>query len=318
MQPNISEQSNLHVDDFLLHINNPELLAILNIQNTLLQELQSYAVNHGFKQLMPVLISPFTDPLNHQVYPAELQYEDKKLKLTASMIFHKQLALVPQNMDKIFIVSPNIRLELASTKSSDNHLLEFSQFDLEMKDTSMEDVMHFLEGLYIHVFDTIEKKCEEELKILDRNLPKLSRPFPRYSTRGVPLDRVDEFCTQISQESQTPCFITSFKREFYDREDLDVAGTYRNFDMVYPEGYGEALSGAEREYVYDDIIRRMDETNIDKTLFQSYLEVAKRGLLPKTAGAGVGIQRLLKFICGKRAIADVCLFDRSINSEFAF
>lgn len=308
----------LDVDNFLAHINNPELVAVLNIQNVLLQELQHYAINQGFKQLMPVLISPFTDPLNHQVYPADLQYEEKRLKLTASMIFHKQLALIPRNVDKVFIMSPNIRLELASKKSSENHLLEFSQFDLEMRNASMEDVMDFIEGLYITLFDAVEKQCSEALKQLGRSLPKLSQPFPRYSTKEIPLEKVDEFCNQLSRESRVPCFVTSFKREFYDRQNPDMPDTYHNFDLIYPEGYGEALSGAEREYVYNDIIRRMHETNTDKTLFVNYLEVAKRGLLPRTAGAGMGIQRLLKFICGKKAIADVCLFDRSITSKFIF
>ncbi|HEX7733724.1 MAG TPA: asparagine synthetase A [Ktedonobacteraceae bacterium] len=311
-------QSYPHVDDFLRRAADPELLAILTIQNVLLQELQYYAVNQGFTQLMPLLLSPFTDPLNHQVYPAELQYEDKKLQLTASMIFHKQLSLIPEGMDKIFIMSPNIRLELASKKSSENHLLEFSQFDLEMKNASMEDVMHFIEGLFVTLFETVEKKCAGELKILGRSLPGLSQPFPRYSTRGIPLEKVDAFCAQVSEEAQSPCFITSFQREFYDRYDPDVPGAYRNFDLVYPQGYGEALSGAEREYIYDDIIRHMRETSTGTALFENYLEIARRGLLPKTAGAGIGIQRLLKFICGKRVIADVCLFDRSINSTFTF
>lgn len=311
-------QRHSEVDDFLRHMNNPELFAILTIQNVLLQEMQQYAILQGFKQLMPLLISPFTDPLNHEVYPAELQYEEKRLKLTASMIFHKQLSLIPSTMDKIFIMSPNIRLELAAKKSSENHLLEFSQFDFEIKNASMEDVIAFIEGLYIAVFAAIEEKCHEELKLLGRSLPKLSQPFPKYSTRGIALEKVDDFCQQVAQESPSSCFITSFKREFYDREETTAPGMYRNFDMFYPEGYGEALSGAEREYLYDDILRRMHETRTDTTLFENYLEIARRGLLPKTAGSGIGIQRLLKFICGKRTIADVCLFNRSIDSNFAF
>jgi len=318
MQSNLTAHADLSVDAFLRHLESPELLAILSIQTVLLQELQKYLVHQGFTQLMPVLISPFTDPLNHQVYPAELQYEDKKLQLTASMIFHKQLALIPSDMHKIFIVSPNIRLELASTKSSDNHLLEFSQFDLEMKNASMEDVMTLLENLFLSVFDRIEQKCEKELRVLGRTLPRLSRPFPRYTTLHLSPDKIDAFCAQISREADVPCFITSFKREFYDREDPDLPGTYRNFDMVYPDGYGEALSGAEREYIYEDILRRMDETHVDTVRFRNYLEIAKRGVLPETAGAGIGIQRLIKFICGKRVISDVCLFDRSMNSNFAF
>ncbi|MCZ6925493.1 MAG: asparagine synthetase A [Rickettsia endosymbiont of Ixodes persulcatus] len=310
---------NVHkVDNFLKHIKNPEIIAVHTIQNVLLRELQNYAFNNGFKQLMPLLMSPITDPLNHEVYPAEIRYENTPLKLTASMIFHKQLALIPNAMEKILIMAPNIRLELAKKKSSENHLLEFSQYDIEIKNADMNEVMDYLEGLYVHTFSEIERQCNKELKVLGRTLPKLNGAFPRYSTENIPWEKVDVFCHEISTKEKIPCFITSFKREFYDKEDPSKPGTYRNFDLVYTEGYGEALSGAEREYEYDSIMRRMKELDMNLEPFANYLEVAKRGLLPRSAGAGIGIQRLLKFICGKKAIRDVCLFDRSILTDFAF
>ncbi|HYO55767.1 amino acid--tRNA ligase-related protein, partial [Archangium sp.] len=219
---------------------------------------------------------------------------------------------------RIFIMAPNIRLELASKKSSENHLLEFSQFDLEIKNGTMDDVMSFIEGLYVHLFGVLGTECAAELRALGRTLPRLVTPFPRYSNIGLRPEEVDSFADKLSRESRLPCFITSHKREFYDREDPDRPGTYRNFDLVHPEGYGEALSGAERTYEYDDIIRRMTELDMDLTPYANYLEVARRGLLPRTAGCGIGIQRLLKFICGKQAIADVCLFDRCVKTRFTF
>ncbi len=307
-----------HINKFLTHINRDKMQAILNIQNVLLLELQKFAFASGFKQIMPILMSPITDPLNHQVYPAEINYEEKRLKLTASMIFHKQLAMVPKKVDKILIMAPNIRLELASKKSSSNHLLEFSQFDIEMKNATIEDVMNFLEKLYIYIFNTISEKCANDLNMLDRKLPVLKSPFPKLSTEGILLEEVDSFCHRVSEEAELPTFIINFKREFYDKENPSKPGTYHNFDIVYPEGYGEGLSGAEREYQYDEIIRRMNELNMNLTPYANYLEVAKQGLIPRTAGCGVGIQRLLRFICGRPLINDVCLFDRSIESEFVF
>ncbi|MCR3761611.1 asparagine synthetase A [Clostridium felsineum] len=309
-------ENSIGIEKFLNHINDPELIAILNIQNVLLQELQNYAVNNGFKQLMPLLISPFTDPLNHQVYPATIKYGDKMLSLTSSMIFHKQLSLIPKNINKVFILSPNIRLELEHKQKTGNHMLEFSQFDFEIKNASMNDVMKYIEGLYIYIFDIIQKRCSEELKILNRQLPKLQKPFPVYSTTEIPLDEVDDYCTKLSKELNSPFFVTNLKREFYDREDPDRPKTYRNFDMFYPEGYEEALSGGEREYIYDDIIRRIAENDTDKKPLENYLKIAKMGLLNKSAGAGIGVQRLLKFICGKRKIEDVCMFNRSVGTNF--
>lgn len=313
----ITEKTYL-LDTFLDHINSDKLEAILNIQTMILLELQAFAVKSGFTQLMPILLSPITDPLNHDVYPAELQYEEKRLKLTASMIFHKQLSLIPNYMQRIFIMAPNIRLELAHKKSSQNHLLEFTQFDLEVKNANMYEIMDLVEQIYHHIFAKVNKHCLSELKILGRVLPKMDAAFPRYSTEGIPLDQVDVFCKKVSHETQLPAFITNFKREFYDKEDEVKAQVYRNFDIVYPEGFGEGLSGGEREHEYSQILRRMNELNMDLTPYQNYLEIAERKLLPKTAGCGIGIERLMKFICGENEIKQICLFDRSIKSDFAF
>lgn len=306
------------LEDFIAHINRKEMSSILNIQNALLNIMQNFAYAHGFRQIMPVLMSPITDPLNHDVYPAEIAYESNELKLTASMIFHKQLALMVEGIDKILIVAPNIRLELSSKKSSSNHLLEFSQFDIEIVDATIEDIMQFLEKLYIHIFSRIKIECSDDLEILGRELPDFPETFPVRSTVGLPLSEVDDFCDKVSKEAVVPTFITNFKREFYDKEDPNNPGTYRNFDIVYPEGFGEGLSGAEREYSYDQIIRRMEELHMDLAPYKNYLYIAKQGLIPRTAGCGIGMQRLLKYICGKKTISDVCIFDRSINTEFTF
>src|SRR6185295_6376083 len=304
-------------ESFLAHIDNPHLAAIQRIQTVVLEEMQRFAVENGFIQLMPILISPFTDPLSHDVYSAQIAYEEMPLKLTASMIFHKQLALAG-NIDRIFIVSPNVRLEKAAIKSSENHLLEFSQFDIEMKNASMDEVMHFHETLLLRVGSRVRADSAGDLAILGRTLPGFSSPFPRFSSDELRERLGDDFYRTLSEQTRTPCFVTNFKREFYDREDPARPGTYRNFDLVYPDGYGEALSGAEREYRYEDILRRMQELGMDLSGYENYLEVARQGRLLRTAGAGIGIQRLVKFLCGKRRIAEVCVFDRSVASAFVF
>jgi len=299
------------------HIQSDDIGAIQQIQSIVLEEMQNHTNKSGFCQIMPLLLSPITDPLNHSVYPANLKYEEKDLKLTASMIFHKQLALMSPHIDKLYIVSPNIRLEKAVIKSSTNHLLEFSQFDIELRDATMFDVMDFVESLLKHTINAVNSRCQSQLAVLERELPTWDAPFDRISTNETSKNE-DGICEEITRTSKAPVFITSFKREFYDREDQDKPGIYRNFDLIYPEGYGEALSGAEREYKHDDIIRRMEELNMDLKPFKNYIDLAKNKHIPRTAGAGIGIQRLIKFISGKRNIADVCLFDRSITSSFIF
>ncbi len=309
-------ENNLALERFVNHVRSPRLAAIQRIQSTALQAMQNHMVGAGFVQLMPLLLSPITDPLNHGVYPAELIYEARKMKLTASMIFHKQLSLMAPELNKIFIVSPNIRLEKTCVKSSSNHLIEFSQFDFEWRDATMDDAMGTVEDLLLAAFSAVAERNGADLALLGRALPRLVRPFPRFSTADRGERSVDDYCEHLSITSDGPVFVTNFKREFYDRE--EPPGTYRNFDLLYPEGFGEALSGAEREYQYADIIRRMKELEMDQAPFRQYLAVAEGGGLPRSAGGGLGMQRLVKFLTGQRHISDVCLFDRSIASDFLF
>ncbi len=68
-------------------------------------------------------------------------------------------------------------------------------------------------------------------------------------------------------------------------------------DLIYPEGYGEALSGGEREYEYERIKERILKKGQNLTHFKKYLELAKDDL-PASAGFGIGIERLTRYICG--------------------
>ena len=79
---------------------------------------------------------------------------------------------------------------------------------------------------------------------------------------------------------------------------------------MYPEGFGEGLSGAERETDYETIIKKMAERKTDQTSYATYLEIAKKGILRPTAGGGFGVERLVRYLTGKKEIRDVCLFPR--------
>ena len=57
-----------------------------------------------------------------------------------------------------------------------------------------------------------------------------------------------------SEKESTPYWILCHSREFYDKLDREGEGAcigegrhFLNYDLMYPEGYLEALSGAERE-----------------------------------------------------------------------
>ncbi len=78
-------------------------------------------------------------------------------------------------------------------------------------------------------------------------------------------------------------------------------------DLIYPEGYGEALSGGEREHQYNRIKDRILRKGQKLSQFKEYLQLAKNDLPPST---GFGIERLTRFICGLSRVEDASLFPK--------
>ncbi|MBU0980560.1 MAG: asparagine synthetase A [Nanoarchaeota archaeon] len=290
---------------------------ILAIQTTALKSIHDFFHERGFYQIMPVIISPITDPLAHSTGPATITYKRQKLQLTKSMIFHKQLALMAEGHHRIYCVSPNIRLEHDKCNGTGRHLLEFSQVDFEVKEATADRTMLMVEELVMRVIREVKQKHEPELEMLGRELT-IPRPmFPVYDSREMREKFGEDFEDKLSGMHSTPFWIVNHDREFYDREDPDRPDYYLNYDLVWPEGYGEALSGGEREFEFDRIRKRMDKLGKFAS-YKEYMRLAKLKQLKPSAGGGIGVERLIRFLCGKPHISDVVLFPKVPGEKIMF
>ncbi len=299
----------INLKDTIGHITKPEMKDILHVQSAVLKSLRDFMWKEGITELMPVMLSPFTDPLAHGVYEGALDYEGQKLQLTKSMILHKQLSMMRGDLKGIYIVSPNIRLEHGARGKTGRHLIEFSQVDIELAGASHIEFMAFMEKLYSHVISFTKSECADSLKRLGRKESELSTPFKMFDRVELEREHGSEWERVMSEKVTQPFWVMDHYREFYDKED-PATGKHVNYDLVYPEGFGEALSGAERETEYDIIVRKMGERKTDPKPYSTYLEIAKSGLLKPTAGGGFGVERLVRYLCGKKHIRDVCMFPR--------
>ena len=285
--------------------------SVLKIQSEIRRILADHLRSKSFIEISPVIISPITDPLNHPTSPQNVICYGKQYHLTQSMIFHKQLAM--RSLEKIFVFSPNIRTEPPDRRNTKRHLFEFTQLDLEVRNASREDMIKLCEELLIDVIKRIRKDCKKELKILDRTLRIPKTPFIKIKYEDAYKQYGNDFETKISKTHQEPVWIVDIplkNREFYDREDPKKPGILRDMDLIYPEGYGEALSGGEREYQYERIKQRILKKGQKLSQFKEYLTLAKDDL-PPSAGFGIGIERLTRYICGLKRIEEATLFPKT-------
>ncbi len=291
------------------HLQECESIAeILRIQTEALLAIHEFLHQEGLLQLMPVIVSPITDPLSHPVYDASIEYLNQKLQLTKSMIMHKQIAVSAMDVKGVYIVSPNVRLEKGI--KSDCHLLEFSQLDIEIKDATAEQFRSLMEDLMIHVFKRVKDTCGEELTKLESDIKIPRKPFRVYSSWDLRSELGPEFESQISRVEEDLFWITDFEREFYDREEEERRGHYVNYDMFYPDGFGEALSGGERDYKYEILVRKLKERKLQLEAFIPYLELANASMLGPSAGGGLGIERLVRFLARRSHIREITLFPK--------
>ena len=298
------------VSELMDHISEKKLEIALKINTTVRAEMGAFLRDRGFVEIPPVIFSTVTDPLNHPVYDPSFEYEGTRYALTKSMIFHKQI--IVQKIPKIFTFSPNVRLEMPEKAKTGRHLLEFTQLDLEVKGATREELMQLGEELFIHTVSKVMEKHSEELAMLGRKLHVPAKPFKAYKYTDAEARYGPEFESILSEKSTDPFWIIDIplkQREFYDREKDDEPGILRDMDLIYPEGYCEALSGGEREYDLERIKERILKKGQTFEQFKWFLEFAKGGL-ELSCGFGIGIERLVRYICGFQRIEEVHPFPK--------
>jgi len=166
------------------------------------------------------------------------------------------------------------------------------------------------------VFNRIKKfeqngLIKDDLKILYRELRVPKKPFKIYTTHELEEKYGEDWEIKASLDSKEPFWVVCHKREFYDKEDPERPGHYLNYDLIWPEGFGEGLSGSEREYEHEKIIRKIRRNGLNEKQYEQYLKIAKAGLLKPSAGAGMGIERFVRYVTGRKHIIEVQPFIRA-------
>jgi asparaginyl-tRNA synthetase len=288
----------------------------LTVISELLGATTEFFHKEGFLQLLPVILGKSTDPLGPDpgsmiVKTPEVEYLGMKLYSMNSMILHKQVAV--RQLGKIFIMSPNIRLERGERKATGKHLFEFTQADFEIPDAKMEDVFSLMERYYQSLSARLERQ-RELFEPFGVEPFRFRTPFKRYTTHQLAEKYGDDWEIPASKDHDQPFWALCHKREFYDAEDLGDKGHYLNYDLVYPLGYGEALSGAQREWDYDRIVTRMGADKLNMEVYKAYLAEARKGFV-RSAGAGFGIERLGRFLTRAEHVGDMQIFRRVPGEE---
>jgi asparaginyl-tRNA synthetase len=279
-----------------------------------LKYLTSKFVDRGFQWLLPVALSQCTDPLWPDPGASiekriEVDIYGKTVRTTASMIIHKLIASSTA-YPKLFILSPNIRIEKAERAHTGKHVYEFTQLDFEAREATSKDIMNLVEDLLCGLVASVKRDLKDELIHLSRydtlKVPKA--PFKTYDKQELEAEYGADWETSVVMENGAPVWVTNIPREFYDFEDFKT-GKWDNYDLFLPQ-YGEVMSGAKREWEYEKILAKIERDKINKDNYSLVLKLAEQGKLKPCAGAGIGMERIVGWLTGVKHIAETQPFPR--------
>ncbi len=268
----------------------------------------------GFEWMLPVVFSKSTDPLWPDPGASlekrlEVKIYGESVRPTLSMIIHKMVAcsLV---QSKLFTLSPNVRIERKERRYSGLHAYEFTQLDFEVRDATSREIMDLVESVICELFHNLEKSMEQELIFLERcSIFSVSDgPFKVYDRTEVEEEYGKNWEATLCLEIDNPVWIVNIPREFYDFEDFQEE-KWDNYDLLLPK-YGEVLSGARREWEYSKIAEKMERDQIGKENYKVFLDLARNNRIKPSAGAGLGIERLVSWIVGAKHIGETQPFPK--------
>jgi asparaginyl-tRNA synthetase len=287
---------------------------ISKVMTCTLKNLTSTFITNGFHWLLPVTLSRSTDPL----WPdpgasiekrVEVEIYGKTVRTTASMIIHKLIAS-SLAYPKLFILSPNIRIEKADRACTGLHVYEFTQLDFEVRNATSKDIISLVEDALCELISSLKRDMKDELTCLGRydilKVPK--KTFKTYDRQDLEAKYGADWERHLFEKTNDPVWVTNIPREFYDFEDFKT-GKWDNYDLFLPK-YGEVLSGAKREWEYKKIIKKMERDKINKGQYELILTLAKQGKLKPCAGAGIGMERLVGWITGAKHIGETQPFPK--------
>ena len=234
-------------------------------------------------------------------------------------------------LERIYTMAPSFRAERSRTR---RHLTEFWHCEAEVAWAGNEQVMDLEERLVTHVVRQCLDHCPQELTLLGRDLEELRKvrlPFPRYRyedavalavSKGAQMELGEDFTYSIEKvltgDLSVPIFVTHFPtsiKPFYHRPDpADPAHVLCN-DLLAPAGYGEIVGAGERCWNLEELMPRISAEVPDLAPYQWYLDLRRYGGVPHS-GFGLGVDRLVAWICGADHIKQVIPFPRMMRRVY--
>jgi len=319
-----------HGIDFLMNhrhlwIRSKKTHAILRVRHHVTQAIHRFFNHKQFIQIDPPIFTPTACEGTSTLFEIQTDFMDS---LYLSQSGQMYLEAASATFNQVYCLSPAFRAEKSSTR---RHLMEFWMCEAEMAFCDLNQNMSLIEEFIVSIIQYVLKNAKRELSVLGKDLnslKKIKAPFPklhyeeacehltkknRQFTKGSDFGGADE--TLISSLYDQPVFVHHYPSQlkaFYMKQE---GGVSLSCDLLAPEGYGELVGGGQRETDIDVIVQAIQRHQLNQKLFEWYLDLRRYGSFIHS-GFGLGVERLICWICGLDHVREAIPFPRVYGRKF--
>lgn len=320
-----------------LWVRSPKQVAVLRVRDEIIKACRDCMYDNGFVLFDSPIFTPNAAEGTTTLFATEYFDLGKVYLAQTGQLYAEAGAMA---LGKVYDFGPTFRAEKSKTR---RHLTEFWMIEPEMAYYDIFDDMDLIEDFIVYIVQRVLARRKNELNLLNRDISKLEKiqkPFPRITyteaveiinKKNVPLKkRTEEGIEQeitpfpwgedfgapheeaVAEDSDRPVMVYNWPAEakaFYMKRDPDNQKVVRGVDVLAPEGYGEIVGGSQREDDLEILKQRIIEHNLPLSEFEWYLDLRRFGSVPH-AGFGMGIERVVAWICGLEHIRETIPFPR--------
>ncbi|MFX1386876.1 MAG: asparagine--tRNA ligase [Promethearchaeota archaeon] len=312
-------------DNRHLWIRSRKLNAVLKIRHTVVGAIHEFFRSNGYYEFDAPIFQPSQSEGGATLF--EVKYFDDITYLSQTWQLYAEAGIF--SLGKIYNMGPTFRAEKSKTS---RHLSEFWMAEMEAAWMQLDEVTEVAKDEIRFIVKKVLEENRNELEILGRDIKliehyaKAEYPTIKYSEAleilnskykmnipwGKDLRTIEE--AKIADHFKVPVVVTHYPTKimgFYKPPSEENPKEALCFDMLAPEEYCEIIGGSERSLLVDDMIKRLEADGEDPKKYEWYFELRKYGSVPHS-GYGVGVERVVMWLCGIDNIKDAIPFPRTM------
>ncbi|MBN1501962.1 asparagine--tRNA ligase [Candidatus Woesearchaeota archaeon] len=313
-------------DNKHLWLRSRKIAAVMKIRSTIVGAIHEFFRSRGYFEFDPPIFQPIQCEGGSTLF--EVKYFKERMYMSQSWQLYAEAAIFA--LEKVYDMSPTFRAEKSKTS---RHLSEFWMAEMEAAWMQLDEVTEVAKDEIRFIIKEVLARNREELKILKRDIKLLEHyaktdyPTIKYSEALELLNKkfkmkikwpkdlrtIEE--TKIANHYGVPVVVTHYPTEimgFYKPPNKENPKEALCFDMLAPEGYCEIIGGSERSLDIENMTKRLIEQGEDPKRYEWYFELRKYGSVPHS-GYGVGVERVVAWLCGLDNIKDAIAFPRTMT-----